>query len=424
MILLRKKTISIVLLTIFYPYVLKSDYDVTLTGRIIFSDGLCRIPVCLIDMLKSDLSINFTPMRSGINFQDVPMSVTDVLTKHNNREFGNVIFLCDGLGAENNYPFNAVPANKIKIAYSMFETTKFPYSWVQKLNNNFDAVVVPDEFLIDIYKQSGVLIPIFVIPCPLYLRDFLNQPLKNKKTFDKPFIFGITGGFGPGKNHEMVIDAFALEFKNSPDVLLRVHGRWGYLFNMLKEKIRRLGLTNVEILEKVLTQSELIQFMSSLDCYILLSKGEGFSITPREVMALGIPCILSNHTAHKTICKTELVRPVPADIAVPADYSFAGLFDCGNQWNCKVEDAQKALRDVYENYTFYISKAAQRRKWASQYCYTNLKNKYLTLIKPKRVVFGDRNDVTDGCLITNSLLLYHKYVNLFTTNREIEFNDL
>ena len=57
-----------------------------------------------------------------------------------------------------------------------------------------------------------------------------------------------------------------------------------------------------------------IEFISTFDCYVNLSKGEGFSIPPRESLALGIPCIISDNTAHKTICDSGLVLPVTSKI--------------------------------------------------------------------------------------------------------------
>ena len=53
---------------------------------------------------------------------------------------------------------------QIFIAYSMFESTSIPRIWVKKLNQEFDMVVVPDPYLIEVYKNSGVTVPIFFVP--------------------------------------------------------------------------------------------------------------------------------------------------------------------------------------------------------------------------------------------------------------------
>jgi glycosyltransferase involved in cell wall biosynthesis len=409
----KRITKSFMLLSALLFWIVSHAYDCTVVGHVIFSDGIGRIPISLIDMLKDDLKINFiSTWNKSINLKDVPLTVQKILLEHRNTIPGTVALFCDPLWYKYIQPIQFLPNSKIKIAYSMFETNKIPNQWVEILNKQFDAVVVPDPFLIEVYKNSGVAIPIFMIPCGLYLEEFLKRPLKERK--NKKFVFGMTGGFGPGKNHEKVISAFAAEFGNKKNVSLLIHGRWGNYYAYLKKMIQQLKLKNIKLINKVFTQEELVNFIASLDCYVLVSKGEGFSITPREALALGIPCILSNHTAHKTICSTGLVRPVSCSIVESADYSaILGSTDCGNKLNCKQEDAQKALREVYNNYALYLEKAKQGREWVKQYEYKNLRKRYLNLIKPKNIIFGDRNEITDDYFMTNSPLLHNKYKNFF-----------
>jgi glycosyltransferase involved in cell wall biosynthesis len=406
----------LLLFTIWMPTLTLSNYDVTIGARLLFADGIGRVPIAIIDMLKDDLRINFiSTSGNNINLKDVPLTVQKVLLEHSNTTAGTVALMCSGLWYKHTQPIQFLPNSKIKIAYSMFETNKIPNQWVEILNKQFDAVVVPDPFLIKVYKNSGVAIPIFMIPCGLYLEEFLKQPLKERK--NKKFVFGMTGGFGQGKNHKMLINAFATEFGNTKNVSLLIHGRstGGKYVDSLKQAIKTLKVKNIKLINRAFTQKELFNFMASLDCYALVSKGEGFSITPREALALGIPCILSNNTSHQTLCNTGLVKGVPCPILEPADYSQVGLggIDCGQQFNCKQEDVQKALREVYNNYALYLGKAKQGREWVKQYDYKNLRKRYLNLIKPQNIIFGDRNEITDDYFMTNSPLLYRKYNQVF-----------
>ena len=130
-------------------------------------------------------------------------------------------------------------------------------------------------------------------------------------------------------------------------------------------------IKNIEIIEALLPHKQYIGFLQSLDCYVLLSKGEGLSFdTLREALALSKPCIISDNTAHHTIAKTGFVYAVPSNIKEPAKYDF-GVF--GYQFNCKVEDVQKALREVYVNYNLYLQKAEQGRNWVQRYLWENVK---------------------------------------------------
>src|SRR5207244_2403629 len=112
-----------------------------------------------------------------------------------------------------------------KIAYSVHESTKIPPQWVTLLNQMFDLVVVPDTMLVPIYKKSGVKLPIFVIPEPMMLDEFLDKPPKANR--GKPFTFGNVSGSWSRKNHALLIKAFYKAFGDSPDVQLIMNSRGG-----------------------------------------------------------------------------------------------------------------------------------------------------------------------------------------------------
>jgi len=386
--------------------------DVNIMGNIYFRDGLGRLTSTLISTIKNDLNVSHIRKKDVIiNFADIAPEIKKII-ENNVTPSPYITILYDSPWSIYGETYKEMPDSKIKIAYSMLEASAIPQKWVEVFNNNFDAVVVPDDFLVEVYQSSGVKIPIFVLPCILLLGEFLKKPVK--KTHNKPFTFGISAAYGIEKNHHIVIEAFAKEFGNNPNFKLVVHGRWGNRAH-LDKMVQDLKLNNVTVVEKIFAQQEYINFLSSLDCYVLLSRGEGFSITPREALALGIPCILTNHTAHKTICKTNLIRPVKAEIKMPIYYS---LFDsnCGYQLSCTVEDAQVALKEVYDNYSYYLKKAIKAREWVKQYLPVNLKQKYLNLISPKNIVFGNSNLITNNGLTTNSKSLYEKY--LFIKNKK------
>jgi glycosyltransferase involved in cell wall biosynthesis len=148
-----------------------------------------------------------------------------------------------------------------------------------------------------------------------------------------------------------------------------------------------------------------------------LSCGEGFSFIPREALALGIPVIITDNTASSTICKSGFVRSVRSEKKIRSKsnvYRILFADDCGDQFDCEVEDAKNALLDVYSNYPVYVHKALDGRNWVRQYdCENpNLRSQYLTLVKPKKVVLGNENKIEDDTLITNSIELYQKYIEL------------
>lgn len=211
----------------------------------------------------------------------------------------------------------------------------------------------------------------------------------------------------------MLVDAFIQEFGNIPQVKLTIHSVCdsASIAETIHKKMEKQGINNIELHIESLPWAQYIQFMSSLDCYVLVSKGEGFSVTPREALALGIPCIISNNTAHKTLCQSGYVHGVNSDIKEKHEGEFYGV-SCGSHFNCTIEDVRKALRDVYENYTQYLAKAHLGREWVKCYRGENLKPYYMSLFKPRKVLLGDEDVITPDFLMTTESSLYQKYVSL------------
>lgn len=421
-------------------------YDATLVGFVNFADGIGRHPILFKECLEGSASMNFLSTR------DIPPAVEDAqlglprLNPENKEDIGAVAILTDILADQALNIYEKMPDSLIKVAYTMFESTDIPKNWVSILNNKFDIAVVPDPFLVDLYRKCGVTIPTFVLPLPLMLKDFLAMNKTNMP--HRPFTFGFTGGLWKRKNHIRVLEAFAQEFGNRSDVRLVLHGRFGEadIIKSLTNTIIEKNLNNVELIVGPYSHEEYLNFFKSIDCYVSLSMGEGFSITPREAIACGTPCIITNNTAQTTICSAGSVRVVESAIPVPAFYDahydneyittygldqikqykgILGTFNnpfldediditcragfVGNQFDCTTEAVQEAMRDMYVNYQDYLDKAPYGKVWVKQYLKENLQKLYGTLVKPQSVYLGNQNKITQDGLMTNSRALYEKY---------------
>lgn len=398
---------------------LYSTPDLTIVGFVQPEDGIGKIAVNILETLGDEISANIilNPFAASSK-QPLPPLVTAAL-HHPDPTPGKVALLTEvlwHLGRDNTI---YMPQESfVKLAYSMLETTKIPNKWVEILNREFDAVIVPDSFLVKIYEDCGVHIPIFVVPIPMVLNSYFAHPIHSKFP-SIPFIFGDASA---NKNPTVLIKAFAKAFGNNSKVRLMM--RAGYIHPETRKRINHLithyGLKNVTIKEGHLSLEQYIDYLSSLDCYINLSRGEGFSFIPREALALGVPVIIPNNTASTTICQSDFVRAVPSDKKGPTNPVYKMLFDeeCGQQFDCQVKDVVNALRDVYSHYSKYAKKARQGRQWVRQYDYQDpvLKSAYQALIKPKQIFLGDRNEIVNGTMMTNSSELYRKYSKLIDSN--------
>jgi glycosyltransferase involved in cell wall biosynthesis len=386
------------------------DIDVTIIGNVCRFDGIGNHLLIFLQSVKDYLKTNILPL-PPTNYKGVPQDLLKELIKPFNG-FGTVslwtyILGLNEMAVENHQKIKS----DIKMAFFVFESDRIPMFWKDILNTYYNLVIVADENLVGVLKSSGVNIPIFVIPLAILIENLLEKPLKTSP--GEPFTFGMSAGFWKRKNHIKLLDAFASEFGNDPKFKLKLHGRFGPYKKDIDFAVNSYNLKNVELTGGQLSAEEYDNFVDSIDVWAYPSMGEGYSITPREALALGRPCILSNNSAHKTICNSGFVIPLTANIKTPAIYELFGTKPIGNFYDCRTQDLAILMREVYNNYDKYLEQAKGGKEWVKQYLIENLKATYVNLLKPKKITFGDKNLVTADIFQTNDKKLYTKMKSVF-----------
>jgi len=304
--------IYILFILSFFTKVFNQNIDLDIIGFVDPYGGIGQCALSFIECLKNDLKIqlyNIYPEETRI--KDLNTTTKKIVEKginlnnnYDSFESKKVCLYTHILSTPNWNKFLSIKKKGITIAYSMVESSQVLKDWVKKLNSNFDAVVVPDEYLVNTYRESGVIIPIFVLPLALNLKKFNKLP---QKDYDGSFIFGNSAGFESRKNHILLIEAFYKVFGNNKNVFLILHGKGGGEYQKIRNKIDELKSNNIILIKKDFSMDEYVSFIKSLNCYISISLGEGYSISPREAMATKIPIILSKNTAHITLCNSGYV---------------------------------------------------------------------------------------------------------------------
>lgn len=391
---------------VFFPP--KQPY-VTLTGPIVMADGIGRQLVELASVLMEDFTVHIYP--NHVDKIDVPKVVLDKINKHPHK-LGKVVISEESLWSPGERISTSLKdvtqENQLRIAYSMLESTRIPPEWVMKLNIYYDMVAVPDPFLVDVYKKSGVQIPVFVLPLGLDLKNFLRSPLKKER--NPIMVFANFGSAIDRKNQLLLMRSFAKVLGNVEDAALQINCRNGdeKTKKQLQEEVQKLNCSNIYLTEFKLKNDAYLKLFQGVDCYVSLSKGEGFSIQPREAMALGIPVIATDNTGQTTICNSSLVHVVKSALVESAFYFNRKV---GSRFNCEEADVTTALLDVYNNYATHLEKGQQAREWAALYDYSNpdLKALYKSMVKPKKIVLGKKDQIYPDHIETTSPVLYEKY---------------
>src|SRR5690606_13333605 len=171
-----------------------------------------------------------------------------------------------------------------RIAVTMFESTRLPVGWAEALNR-VDAVVVPAHFLVKIFRDNGVRVPIHVVPLGIdeaYLR------VTRLPRGDRPYTFLAIADRGMRKGWDLAWHAFRSAFSDSDKHKLILKCREGGMEHL------KSGDANVEILRADLSVDAMAELYASCDCMVFPTRGEGFGLPPREFAATGGVVLATN----------------------------------------------------------------------------------------------------------------------------------
>jgi glycosyltransferase involved in cell wall biosynthesis len=184
---------------------------------------------------------------------------------------------------------------KRRVGWTMLEVTGLPADWAAGCNT-MDEVWVPAPFNVETFRNSGVTVPIQVMPLGVDV-DYYHPGIRSFRP-SSSFTFLSIFEWGERKAPEVLLRAYAEEFKPSDDVLLLVS-----VFNKdptinVEEEIAKLQLPPSAPMA-VLINPEFADYQMgalyrSADCFVLPTRGEGFGMPVLEAMACGLPTIATN----------------------------------------------------------------------------------------------------------------------------------
>ena len=168
-----------------------------------------------------------------------------------------------------------------------------------------------------------------VVPLGVDLDIFKPAPPNNESTT----IFFNCGKWEVRKGHPVLANAFNKAFTESDNVELWMMcenpflspdqaKQWKNLFkhSPLGHKIR--------FIPRVKTHKEVYNIMSSVDCGVFPSRGEGWNLELLEMMACGKQVIATNYSAHTEFCNDNNTRLIDID---SLEMAFDGVWFDGEK---------------------------------------------------------------------------------------------
>lgn len=278
--------------------------------------------------------------------------------------------------------FTSTFINDFKVGYTMFETDKLPTGkdWAGEdedapklINRELDLLLVPCEHNKELFKNSGVTIPIEVVPCGINPELFPYYERPERKTFT----FFMYGTLTLRKNPGMVISAFANLFKDNPDVKLVLKTQSGTLGH-----VEYVDMGDITVIDSLWTVERLNEELRNVDCMVFPSRGEGFGIPPLEAMATGLPTIIADNTGMSEYADPGYNFVVSTEKTAPAQRYPQKWGDVGNWYEPSYTELKAMMKWVYENRQVAKEIGKDASAWVHKnWTYDNTAEKMIEAIK-------------------------------------------
>lgn len=292
--------------------------------------------------------------------------------------------------------FLLVPQQGLRLASLVWDSDILPYEWVELLNNRFDAAVALSPHLIETARRSGVKIPCIALPLPLDIDGLLARPYRAP---GKRLRIGSVAAFHPRKNTRLLVEAFVDAFRDRDDVELLIHSNLSFpgVVDHVKKFLAEEGVTNVILSHENLSAEDKEDLIDSFDIFVNMSRGEGYSIGPREALALGKVLVLSNTGGHLDLKGTPGVISVEPELSLPARFPEIDNRVIGQQFSVTKRGAAEGLKQAV---SYLRSDAARydlyaRRQRAADFSFSRLSSAAGAILDPNLSAFRKPAETQD-----------------------------
>lgn len=240
---------------------------------------------------------------------------------------------------------------RYKIGFTMLEVDGFPADWVRQANA-MDEVWVPSAFNRDGFLRCGLKKPVHVIPLGVDA-NYFHPGIKAWPNPAGEFVFLSLFEWGERKEPWLLLKAFNEEFSAREPVrlLCKIMNRDPEV--RIKEEIRRLRLRESGGKISYLFNLEFEHYQlgalyRSADCFVTVSRGEGWDMPLMEAMACGLPSIATDWGAHQEFVHAGNAYPLAVRGTVPA-VAKCPYYD-GFSWaDPDPAHLRRLMRQVYED---------------------------------------------------------------------------
>ena len=179
-----------------------------------------------------------------------------------------------------------VRAHRRRWLLTMSESDRVSAGWVEEINRHAAGVLVTCAGLVDVYRESGVVVPVVDVGMAVEL-DRGPDIAAAQRNPDK-FRF-LTYSYGDlRKGAELAVVAFKKLFHGNDRVELVIKARDNALNTWLAAVAADPQIT---VVGGAQDEDAWLDLLESADCFVFPSRGEGYGLPPREATLMGVPTI-------------------------------------------------------------------------------------------------------------------------------------
>jgi glycosyltransferase involved in cell wall biosynthesis len=273
---------------------------------------------------------------------------------------------------------NFLEPGVINICSCAWETSRLDPYWVECLNR-FQGVFVESEWLVGVFRDSGVKPPIFCVPNCVDVSLYVAKTAPNLKDV---FKFYSVQQWTERKNGLGLLKAYFNAFTDQDDVLLvlktyltRVEQNVDH-FNKIKSDIESLkramnlkrGYPRLYLVTEKLTDDELIRMHEECDCYVMLDRGEGFGLPYIEAAAAGNTVIGSAYGGTRQFLNDNNSIGIPGQETFVCNMEWSDFYHADQLWfEPDLVRAAEAMRAVFDQRQEAFEMGQQARRDMEQY---------------------------------------------------------
>lgn len=268
----------------------------------------------------------------------------------------------------------AQESNKYLIGYTVWETSKIPKLWADSCNQTANEVWLPCEWNMEVFKESGVEVPLYKIPHAINVPELDSIPdFVLNQLPPECFMFYSIFQWQERKNPYGLLSAYASAFTGVDDVVLVLKTYIGdhggdkrRIIDLIKDFKRFINLPHypkIYLVVENMSHESVWALHKRGDCFVLLQRSEGWGLPHFEAAACGKPVLTPGYGGQTDFLDENNSYLTNFTLAPVGGMTWSPYYTGDQLWaEPDLKHAMDLMRHVYDNRAEAASKGAKARE--------------------------------------------------------------